>query len=156
MRPRASRAGGAPSRTLTMPAMPHMEAYRSKPRGHAPDGRDPGPTFACRSRPRPAAFDFVSVIGYAEQPMGTVNQEQVRRDVTAFIVENFLFGNVADAPKPETSFMETGLVDSTGILELVAHLESAYGVSVADDELIPENLDSVASIAAFVVRKKGG
>jgi len=88
--------------------------------------------------------------------MGTVNQEQVRRDVTAFIVENFLFGNVADAPRPETSFMETGLVDSTGILELVAHLESAYGVSVADDELIPENLDSVGSIAAFVVRKKGG
>jgi acyl carrier protein len=52
--------------------------------------------------------------------------------------------------------METALIDSTGILELVAHVESQYGVSVADDELVPENLDSVANIAAFVVRKKGG
>jgi acyl carrier protein len=88
--------------------------------------------------------------------MGKVTVDEVRRDVTTFIVDNFLFGNTADAPKPETSFMETSLIDSTGILELVAHLESAYGVSVADEELVPENLDSVANIAAFVVRKKGG
>ena len=74
--------------------------------------------------------------------------KDVENAVTAFIVENFLFGNAADAPKPETSFMETGLVDSTGILELVAHLESRYGISVGDDELVPENLDSVKNIAA--------
>ena len=89
------------------------------------------------------------------EAMGKVTVEEVRREITAFIVGNFLFGNTADAPKPETSFMETALIDSTGILELVAHVESSYGVSVADDELIPENLDSVANIAAFVVRKKG-
>ena len=82
--------------------------------------------------------------------------KDVESAVTAFIVENFLFGNTADAPQPSTSFMETGLIDSTGILELVAHLEATYGVSVADDELVPENLDSVANIAAFVVKKKGG
>ncbi|MCA9675685.1 MAG: acyl carrier protein [Kofleriaceae bacterium] len=80
----------------------------------------------------------------------------VERDVTAFIVENFLFGSAADAPAPATSFMETGLIDSTGILELVAWLESTYGIAVADDQLVPENLDSVANIAAFVVRTKGG
>jgi len=80
----------------------------------------------------------------------------VEQAVTSFIVENFLFGNQADAPKPETSFMETALVDSTGILELVAHLEAQYSIAVADDELVPENLDSVRNIAAFVVRKKGG
>lgn len=84
-----------------------------------------------------------------------LESKDVENAVTAFIVENFLFGNTADAPQPETSFMETGLVDSTGILELVAHLESKYGISVADDELVPENLDSVRNIAAFVVRKKG-
>ena len=81
--------------------------------------------------------------------------EDVRRDVTTFIVNNFLFGNRADAPAPEASFMETGLIDSTGVLELVAHVEAAYGVSVADDEMVPANLDSVANIAAFVVRKQG-
>ena len=82
--------------------------------------------------------------------------EDVQRDVTAFIVDNFLFGNKADAPPPAASFMETGLVDSTGVLELVAHLESKYGFAVADDEMLPQNLDSVANIAAFVVRKQGG
>ena len=87
-------------------------------------------------------------------PRATV--EDVRAEVTTFIVDNFLFGNRADAPAPETSFMATGLVDSTGVLELVTHLESKYGVSVADDEMIPDNLDSVANIAAFVVRKQGG
>lgn len=79
---------------------------------------------------------------------------EVERAVTSFIVENFLFGNAADAPARDASFMETGLIDSTGILELVAHLEATYGISVGDDQLVPENLDSVASIAAFVVRSK--
>lgn len=85
-----------------------------------------------------------------------VEPKDVENAVTAFIVENFLFGNAADAPAPGSSFMETGLIDSTGILELVAFLESKYGIQVADDQLVPENLDSVASIAAFVVRTKGG
>ena len=84
-----------------------------------------------------------------------LDPKSVEQAVTAFIVDNFLFGNKADAPAPDASFMETALIDSTGILELVAHLEAQYGISVADDELIPENLDSVRNIAAFVVRKKG-
>jgi acyl carrier protein len=84
-----------------------------------------------------------------------LDPKSVEQAVTSFIVDNFLFGNKADAPAPDTSFMETALIDSTGILELVAHLEAQYGISVGDDELIPENLDSVRNIAAFVVRKKG-
>ena len=79
----------------------------------------------------------------------------IERAVTAFIVENFLFGNAADAPKPDASFMETGLIDSTGILELVTFIEGKYEISVGDDQLVPENLDSVASIAAFVARTRG-
>lgn len=80
----------------------------------------------------------------------------VQREVTAFIVSNFLFGNTAEAPTPATSFMETGLIDSTGVLELVAFVEEKYGFKVADDELVPENLDSVANLAAFVAKKAGG
>jgi len=87
--------------------------------------------------------------------MPRVSAEDVRREVTTFIVDNFLFGNTADAPAAEASFMETGLIDSTGVLELVAHLEAKYGVTVADDEMVPQNLDSVAYIAAFVVKKQG-
>jgi acyl carrier protein len=80
----------------------------------------------------------------------------VERDVTKFIVDNFLFGNAAEAPAPATSFMETGLIDSTGVLELVAFIEEKYGLKVADDELVPENLDSVSNLAGFVVKKAGG
>jgi len=84
-----------------------------------------------------------------------LDPKSVEQAVTAFIVENFLFGNQADAPAPQTSFMETGLIDSTGILELVTFIEGQYGVSVADEEFVPENLDSVRNLAAFVARKKG-
>ncbi len=81
--------------------------------------------------------------------------QEIEREITAFIVENFLFGNEDDAPKASDSFMDTGLIDSTGILELVGFIEDQYGVTVGDDELVPENLDSVANIAAFVGRKRG-
>ncbi len=88
--------------------------------------------------------------------MDRVTVDEARQAITAFIVENFLFGNVAEAPAPETSFIETGILDSTGVLEVVSFIEGKYGISVGDDDLIPQNLDSVANIAAFVVRKKGG
>jgi acyl carrier protein len=87
--------------------------------------------------------------------MDRVTVDEARLALTSFIVENFLFGNAAEAPAPEASFMETGLVDSTGVLEIVSYIEGKYGISVGDDEMIPQHLDSVANIAAFVVRKKG-
>jgi acyl carrier protein len=86
----------------------------------------------------------------------SLEPKDVENAVISFIVENFLFGNTADAPAPDASFLETGLIDSTGILELVTFLEGKYGLEVADEELVPENLDAVSRIAAFVVRKKVG
>ena len=85
--------------------------------------------------------------------MSALDAATVERAVTTFIVDNFLFGNAADAPARDASFMETGLIDSTGVLELVGFIESTYNIKVGDDELVPENLDSVANLAAFVVRK---
>jgi acyl carrier protein len=87
--------------------------------------------------------------------MDRVTVDEARQALTSFIVENFLFGNAAEAPAAEDSFMETGLVDSTGVLEIVSFIEGKYGISVGDDEMIPQHLDSVANVAAFVVRKKG-
>ena len=87
--------------------------------------------------------------------MASLQAGAVERAVTSFIVDNFLFGNAAEAPAPATSFMETGLIDSTGVLELVAFVESTYAIKVGDDELVPENLDSVANLAAFVAKKAG-
>ncbi len=69
--------------------------------------------------------------------------------VREFVVENFLFGD-GEALKYDTSFMEEGIIDSTGILELVFFIEETFGFSVEDDELIPENMDSLQNIARFI------
>lgn len=81
---------------------------------------------------------------------------QIQEEVTSFIVTNFLFGKADEAPLPSDSFMETGLIDSTGILQVVVFLEDKYGITVGDEDLVPANLDSVENIAKFVTRKKGG
>jgi acyl carrier protein len=78
----------------------------------------------------------------------------VTTEIRAYIVERFLFGQQNDKLTNSASFMEQHLVDSTGILEVVMFLESKYAIKVADDELIPENLDSIDRIAAFVRRKQ--
>ena len=72
--------------------------------------------------------------------------------IRQYIVENFLFGEDGNL-KEETSFLESGIVDSTGILELVSFLEEKFGISVADEELIPENLDSIANVVAYLQKK---
>lgn len=72
--------------------------------------------------------------------------------ITQFIVENFLFGN-ADGLEEDTSFIEEGIIDSTGILELISFLEGEYSIKVSDEELVPENLDSINNIAAFLQNK---
>ena len=72
--------------------------------------------------------------------------------VREFIVENCLFGD-GDRLKENTSFLQEGIIDSTGILELVFFLEETFDITIEDDELIPENMDNLRSIAAYVQRK---
>ena len=72
--------------------------------------------------------------------------------VREFVVENFLFGD-GESLKYDTSFMEEGIIDSTGILELVFFLEETYGLSVEDDELVPDNMDSLQNITRFIDQK---
>ena len=79
--------------------------------------------------------------------------ETIVREVGDFIVANFLFGQESQRPTPDQSFLESSIIDSTGILELVAFVEQRYHVSIADRELMPENLDSLNNLSAFVLRK---
>lgn len=72
--------------------------------------------------------------------------------VRNFIVENFLFSEDS-ALKNDTSFLENGIIDSTGMMELVSFLEETFGIHIEDHELIPENLDSLANIAKFLKTK---
>jgi len=73
-------------------------------------------------------------------------------DVRAFVIQNFMFGQGAQLTDDE-SFLEAGIIDSTGVLELVGFLETKFGIVVADGDLVPANLDSVARVARFVERK---
>jgi acyl carrier protein len=77
---------------------------------------------------------------------------ETRDIVRAFIVENFLFGN-DDGLMDDTSFLDEGIIDSTGILELVSFLEDEFGIAVGDEELIPENLDSLGNVIAYLEGK---
>jgi acyl carrier protein len=80
-------------------------------------------------------------------------QDNIKAKVRAYIVDNFIMGGNADHLKDADSFMETHVVDSTGFLELVSFIEETYGFAVADDEMVPENLDSLDNIDAYVRRK---
>ncbi|MBL7187240.1 MAG: acyl carrier protein [Phycisphaerae bacterium] len=75
--------------------------------------------------------------------------------VREYVVENFLFGD-GESLREDVSFMEEGIIDSTGILELLFFLEETFGISVEDHELVPENMDSLRSIAGFIDRKLNG
>lgn len=76
----------------------------------------------------------------------------MRDKIRKFIIENFLFGSGNDLGDDD-SFLDKGIIDSTGVLELVAFVEEQFGIKVADEELIPENLDSVNNLANFVDNK---
>lgn len=80
----------------------------------------------------------------------TTAQKQIRE----YIFDNFLLGDEDVEFDNTQSFLETGLIDSTGILELIGFLEDTYGIAIEDEEMIPENLDSVERAARFVVGKK--
>jgi len=82
--------------------------------------------------------------------------EPYTQELRHFIVDNFLFGDQSGrfAFSDTDSLQALGIVDSTGVLELVCHLQEKYGISVTDEELVPDNLDSVERIAHFIDRKR--
>lgn len=76
----------------------------------------------------------------------------VATDVRSFVVANYLFGR-EDGFDDNVSFMEEGIIDSTGILELVSHLEETYAIHITEEELTPDNLDSVSRIVSYLTKK---
>jgi acyl carrier protein len=72
--------------------------------------------------------------------------------VREFVVENFLFGD-GESLKDDTSFMEAGIIDSTGVLELIMFLEETYGIKIEDNELVPENFDNLQNVARYLEKK---
>jgi acyl carrier protein len=76
----------------------------------------------------------------------------IESKIRAYIAENFLFGDAAEL-EVNDSFLDKGIIDSTGILEIVMFLEENFGIKVADSEMLPENLDSIANIVRFIEKK---
>jgi acyl carrier protein len=77
-----------------------------------------------------------------------VGSEKIR----AFIVDNFLFGDGSHL-KDDTSFLEERIIDSTGILQIISFLEEEFAITIDDDEILPEHLDSLSNITIFLNKK---
>ena len=82
-------------------------------------------------------------------------EQEIRADVTSFIKQSFLWSDEVSLDY-DTSLMEGGIIDSTGILQLVSFLQSQFGIKIEDDEFTPENLNSLRNITEYVLRKTNG
>ena len=78
--------------------------------------------------------------------------ENTRERIKGFLIDNFLFGD-EEGLEDQTSFLDAGIVDSTGILELVDFLDDEFNIKISDDEILPENLDSINNIINFLEKK---
>jgi len=77
----------------------------------------------------------------------------LQKDIRGFIVDNFLFGDDGGL-LDDSSFLEEGIVDSTGIMQLVSFIQEQYRIAIEDEELTPDNLDSIEKVARFIEEKK--
>ena len=80
-------------------------------------------------------------------------QTETEQELREFIVDNFLYGDEGSGLSGDESLLERGIIDSTGILELVLFLEEKYGIDIHDKELVPANLDSLHNMVRFVDSK---
>lgn len=78
--------------------------------------------------------------------------DDIKKQIRKFIVDNFLFGQ-DEGLTDSTSFLDKGIIDSTGVLELATHLENTFKIKVKDEELVPENLDSIDGVAKYLQGK---
>jgi acyl carrier protein len=76
----------------------------------------------------------------------------IEREVHSFVISNFLFDQSVDL-EPDDSLLDKGMIDSTGVIELVDFIEERYAIKVEDEEVIPANLDSVRNVAKYVAGK---
>ena len=79
--------------------------------------------------------------------------DDVRKRLREFVAKNFYLADPASFDD-KTSFLDRGIIDSTGVRELVTFVENEYGLAVADEDMVPANFDSIDALVAFVARKK--
>ena len=79
--------------------------------------------------------------------------QDIKQVVRQYILDNFLMGDAGAGLGDDQSFLDNHIIDSTGFIELVTFLESTYKLTIQDEEMIPENLDSLSNIGRFVASK---
>lgn len=77
----------------------------------------------------------------------------IKEQVKAYLVDNLMMGLGGEPLADDASFLDRGIIDSTGVIELISYLESTFGIRVEDEEMVPENLDSLIAIERFVSDK---
>jgi acyl carrier protein len=80
----------------------------------------------------------------------------IERDIRDFLALNFPLSDSGSELAASDSLIEAGVIDSTGVLELIEHLEATYDIQIADEEVLPDNLDSIERISRFVTSKLDG
>lgn len=78
----------------------------------------------------------------------------LQSEIKRYIVDNFLYGQDDGNMNEDVSLLQRGIIDSTGVLELVSFVQEQYGITVTDDELVPDNFDSINKIADFISQKR--
>ncbi len=108
----------------------------------------------CRavSAPAPTCCQVVAVGKGLQSGVGV--ETQIRTELVDFIVMNYLFGDISRVPRDDDTLVEDGIIDSTGILELIEFLESRFGIEVSEAEMVPQNLGSISSLMSFVMSKR--
>ncbi len=81
------------------------------------------------------------------------NNNIIKSNIKRFVINNFLFGSEGNPFNEDDSFLENGIIDSTGVLELIEYIEKKYNIKCEDEELIPENLDSLNNVTSYVMGK---
>ena len=79
--------------------------------------------------------------------------QNIQQELRQFVIDNFLFGQGNGNLRNDDSFLDKGIIDSTGVLELVVFLEEKYHIKIEDRELVPDNLDSINNLVRFVETK---
>lgn len=80
---------------------------------------------------------------------------EVENKIRKFLAENFVLSDQVDQLGSSDSFLENGIIDSTGILELVFFVEDQFGIQIDTSEVVPENFDSIDYLSAYIRRKQG-
>lgn len=82
-----------------------------------------------------------------------ITKTDTREQIRSFLAENFLLSSDGFTLDDDASLLEAGVVDSTGVLEVILFVEETFGVEVADDEIVPDNFDTVNKMAAYIESK---